>query len=181
MNDKPMPATPEEGYASVRDLIFDQVYKFHRRYGGDVDDLTGDAHVAFMRGHAASLKANVTAEQYPTEIRRWVWYRGMFDAMRVRLERKRNVKFSSTADQEDTYIAHTRTFSTDDFMDRLTPDGRIAASLVLTPPPEIEKCAAGKGGSPRNYKSTVRSYLRTMGWQNERINEAFEAIAGALV
>jgi len=135
--------------------------------------------VAFMRGHAASLEDAVTAEAYPTEIRRWVWYR-LFDAMRVRLERKRNVKFTSTADQEDVYTARTTGFDTDDFMSRLTPDAQIAAGLVLTPPPAIEKEASGKGGSPRNYKSTVRTYLRVQGWRNDRINEAFEEIAEAL-
>lgn len=176
-----MPDTVEEGYAAVKNLIFDQVHKFRRRYGGDPDDLVGEANVAFVKGHAALAAKATPAEAYPMEIRRWVWY-SLFDAMRVRLERKRKVQFSSTTDQEDVYAEQPKAvFDREEFVGGLTEDGRVAAELVLSPPEAVERVAMAKGGTPRNYKSTVRTYLRTeSGWSTDRVNAAFEEIMGAL-
>ncbi len=172
--------TAEEGYALTKNLIFDQVHKFCRRFGGDVDDLVGEAHVAFMVGHRAYVEGRGNSEIYSIEIRRCVWYK-LFDKMRVRLERKRRVKFTSTNDQEDAFAEPAKSaFNTTEFMGTLTPDARITTALVLDPPPEVVRVAEAKGGTPRNYKSTVRTHLQAAGWDTDRINAAFEEIAEAL-
>lgn len=186
MNDagtQEMPGTVEEGYDLVKGLIFDQVYKFCNRYGGDMDELVGEAHVAFMKGHKdiTRRKGDGRYGAYITEIRRWVWFE-LFDAMRVRLERERNVTFTSTTDTEDTYVEPSApTFDRDGFMHVLSEDGQLVAELVLNPPEAVETVAMAKGGTPRNYKSTVRAYLKNdVGWAADRINEAFAEIMGAL-
>ena len=87
------PTDPGDGYALVKNLIFDQVHKFRGRFGGEFDDLVGEAHVAFMKGHtqvltgATATGLPITAP-YATEIRRWVWYE-LFDAMRTRVRRQK--------------------------------------------------------------------------------------------
>lgn len=181
------PATVEAAYTAVSDLIFHQVYKFKRTYGGDIEDLMGEAHVAFMRGHRACEKGENTDPVYSTEIRRWVWYL-LFDALRVRLERKRKVKFSTTEGKEEVFAEpEVSTFDRDGFMATLSEDARYAAGLVLNTPPALDKVARGKGGSARNYKSTVREYLKApqlcpprLGWKQERVIAAFNEITEVL-
>ncbi len=173
-----IPATVEEGYDAVKNLIFDQVHKFRRKYGGDVDELVGEANIAFVRGHRSILEKGAK-DGYAVEIRRWVWW-DLFDAMRVRLERQRRVKFTSTDDTGDVYAVPTGgTWNREDFVCGLSEDGRYAVALALNPPAAIEKVAQEKGGTPRNYKSTVRQYLKDTGWSTDRINAAFEEIVTA--
>lgn len=172
--------TAEQGYAEVKGLIFDQVHKFRRRFGGDLDDLIGEAHVAFVQGHAAYYGGRANSPHYDTEIRRWVWYE-LFDAMRTRVDRKRRVKFTSTTDNEDSFVAVQGTFDTDAFMRRFGDDAQVVVRTALQPPPEVATVVAGKGGTPRNFRSTLRTYLKEeVGWPTDRINEAFAEVMEAL-
>ncbi len=183
METKQMPGTVEEGYETVKGLIFDQVYKFKRRYGGDMDDLVGEANLAFVRGHRACVAGENTDPSYSTEIRRWVWYT-LFDKMRVQRERKKNVVFISTNEVDGgttDYPEPTKgMFNRGEFLHWLTPDAAVVAGLALNPPPEVEKVAMAKGGSPRNFRSTVRAHLTGAGWTAVRINVAFEEVVGVL-
>jgi len=166
-------------YEDVSKMIYSQVHKFARRYGGDVEDLIGEAHLAYARGHKAYMDGGEKLQSrvpYHTVIRRWVWYE-MFDAMRVRVKRGKNVKVGLMGDTDKDYEARSTTFNKDEFYDGLTEDAATVARLVLEPPAEIEKTVVAKGGDPRNYKSTVRSYLADAGWSNARVSAAFEELA----
>lgn len=176
------PADAEAGYAEVHDLIFDQVYKFRRRFGGDFDDLLGEAHVAFMKGHNQYMGGTTPtgqpiAHSYATEIRRWVWYE-LFDAMRTRVARNARTPIVSLGEHDPAGPAAA--WDAADWAAELGQDARYAVGLVLDPPEEVAATAAAKGGAPRNYRSTVRAYLRAEGWPPARINDAFEEIRLAL-
>lgn len=177
-------ATPRdaaEGYEMVKDLIWQQVYKFQRAYGGDPEDLFGEAQVAFMRGHrryeeGVSPRGFVIDHSYSAEIRRWVWYE-LFDVMRTKARRNTRARMVPIGNRD---------FGTEpgsplqDLVDELGEDARYAAGLVLDPPDGLRATAEAKGGTPRNYRSTVRSHLRGEGWGTDRINKAFEEITNAL-
>lgn len=178
----PKPTTADQGYAMVRDLIFDQVYKFQRRYGGDRDDLAGEAHVAFMKGHQQYMRGTTPSgdaieHSYAVEIRRWVWFE-MFDAMRLRVDRKSRAKMMPLGDYDAP--SPELDFNVMDFVEDLSADARVAARMVLGPPAEVAATAAAKGGTPRNFRSTVRAYLADWGWKPARINAAFDEITEAL-
>jgi hypothetical protein len=175
------PATADEGYALVRDLIFHQVYKFRRRYGGEVDELMGEANLAFVRGHAQFQGGRRRNGQpisipYSIHIRYCIWFE-LFDAMRARLARKAKTRFVSL---ESCDPAARTDFDMMGFVDGLSADARYATQLVLDPPTSIATTAEAKGGEPRNYRSTVRTHLKHEGWETKRINAAFAEIQETL-
>lgn len=183
MTPETTPKNPEETYALVKNLIFDQVYKFHRQFGGDFDDLVGEAHEAFLithseyiTGHASSGRAY--RDNYATEIRRSVWY-CLFDAMRLRTRRQAAAPFCYIAEGQD-FAAHEHEFKYEQWIEDLSDDARFTVKLMLDPPEEIEAVAMVKGGQPRNYRSTVRDWLQQHGWNSERISRVFNEVKVAL-
>lgn len=173
------PATIDEGYETVKNLIYHQVHKFFERYGGDFDELLAEANLAFVQGHRQFIEdaaASKPTGTYHSTIRNWVWYE-MFEQMRTRLRRGSIVQISEFFD--DT--TKTNPWDTGIFVAELSNDARYAVMLVLDPPEEIKRVAEAKGGEPRNYRSTVRVHLEEdLGWKEGRIAAAFMEIREAL-
>lgn len=175
------PVSVEDGYEMVRDLIFYNVHKFTRMYGVEFDELIGDANELFVRGHqqyenGVTNTGVVITQSYQTKIRQWVWF-GLFDIMRSRLVHESREKLVPL---EDYDAPATDRFDANEFVDELSPDARLVADLVLNPPEAMLNVINGKGGTPRNYRSTVRTHLKRLGWSNDRINDAFEEITECL-
>lgn len=171
----------EEGYEIVSKLIFHQVHKFVRDYGGDFEDVLGEAHELFMKGHdhyVGGVRTNGVkiTHTYPTAIRRWIWY-GLFDSMRSRLKRKSIATFEPLNGHE---TKPGSPFYVMDFVSSLSHDGEYVTELVLNPSEELAMTVEAKGGTMCNYRSTVRSTLRNEGWSKKRINKAFSEITKAL-
>lgn len=180
---KTAPATAAEGYEITKKTIFKQVHKIMETYGGDFDDLLGEAHEFFMAGHARYTRGTRNSgapltHSYNTEIRRWVWY-GLFDTMRTRFNRRTNTPMVPLGDMD--FASHQRNeFHVGDVVAQLGPDARLCARLVLDTPEALEDVAEGKGGTACNYRSTVREYLKGGGWSPARINAAFDEIKNVL-
>ena len=177
------PTDPAEAYELVRGLIYDQVHKFRRRYGGEFDELLGQANLAFCLGHNQYITGQTATglpytAPFATDVRRCVWYQ-LFDIMRARLSRKAIAEETHIGDRD--FAAPTREFNAKEWQEELSADARVAAALVLHPPEAVTAEAEAKGGTPRNYRSTVRTHLATVhGWRNNRINKAFDEIREAL-
>ena len=174
-----VPEDINEAFALVEGLLFDQVHKFHLRYGGDRDDLIGEAHEAFMKGHAEFITGKTNGgkaikDPYATSIRRWIWFE-MFDRMRSRI--KANDATEAIGDR-DFALDTTEDFNVNDW--GLGEDALRVVKLLLEPPRSIRIPAERKGGSPRNYRSTLREWLTDRGWTATRINGAFAEIKHAL-
>ncbi len=177
-------ASIDSRYEEVRALIFKQVYRFASQYGGDVDDLAGEAHVHFMRGDRQFAKGETATgieikQPYHVVIKNHVWY-GLFDTMRTRARRHSKAAMVQ-AGPRDGRIADTHTFDARVLAIDSSDDARVVLGLVLDPPTEVQREAQAKGGEPRNVRSTVRSYLRAKGWTPERINATFEEIRKELI
>jgi len=173
---------PEAGYELVKNLIFHQVHKFRKRYGGDVEELICEANLSFMKGHLQFVsgkrkRGGEYITPYSTEIRYWVWF-GMFGKMRQRLKRQQKAPMVPWEDRDfvDTSV---NDFDLDEYIEDfdkpLSRDGRLIIELILDEPDDtVSQIAEGKGGQPRNYRSTVRQVLRKKYyWNTLRINEAF--------
>jgi hypothetical protein len=179
-----VPHDPNDAYELVRNLVFHQVHKFRRRYGGEFDELVCEANLAFVKGHAQfttgkTATGKTITDPYATEIRRWVWYE-MFDAMRTRLRRKAIAPMVAIKEGQE-FPDRLPEWDVSSWAAELGPDARLAVELVLNPPAPIENTAEAKGGEPRNYRSTVRAHLAAdLGWSTKRINAAFEEIRRAL-
>ena len=59
-------------------------------------------------------------------------------------------------------------------------DAKTVISLVLDSPAELMAMAEGKGGQPRNWRSTIRTHLQDIGWAASRIAASFEEIREAV-
>lgn len=184
------PETVEEGFDAVERLIYYQVHRFVQRYGGDFDELVGDAYEAFMKGHRDFVAGKTATGKpvtcaYPTVIKNWVWCE-LFDRMKVRLRRRNSAQIESPeifdpADPCDSFKRAELTKSFVERVDALGVDGTIATSLLLYPPPSIVIEFNEKGGTPRNLRSTVRAYLAAdLGWSAARITEAYADIKRVL-
>ncbi len=176
--------TIDERYEEVRALIYSQVNKFARQYGGDVDDLAGEAHVHFMQGDQTYTTGKTATgldidQPYHVVIKNHVWY-GLFDAMRTRV-RRHNMAAMQQAGETDVTLADRHEFNADIMAIDSSDDARLVLGLVLDPPAELHREAQAKGGEPRNVRSTVRAYLTRQGWTPERINTTFEEIRKELV
>lgn len=177
------PTDAGTAYETVRPLIFDQIYKFKARFGGDLDELEGEANLAFMKGHTQYIggtrpNGKPIENAYHVEIRRWVWFE-LFDAMRQRVDQKRRYG-TPEAVGDLAYTFEDTCFDAVAFARHLDDDARTVLQLVLDPPICVVVKAERKGGEPRNIRSTVRAWLRSAGWHAARINDAFEEIRSAL-
>jgi hypothetical protein len=176
-----VPQCPDVAYELVKNLVFDQVHKFHRMYGGDKDELAGTAGVAFVRGHAQFVTGHTKSgrpikEAYATKIRMAVWYT-MFDVMRARIAK--NDATEAIVDR-DFACEVPAIFDREDFEDGMGEDARRVVGLLLDPPSEVERVSEAKGGDPRNLRSTVRQYLVKESWSTDRINAAFNQVRNQL-
>lgn len=174
-----VPGDVNEAFALVENLLFDQVHKFHRRFGGDKDDLIGQANEAFVKGHAEFITGKTRTgrdikDPYATSIRRWIWF-SMFDIMRARI-----AKNDATEAIGERDFAHTDAERFDIEELCLGTDARKVVKLLIDAPRSVELPAERKGGTPRNYRSTVREWLTDRGWAPLRINAAFREIKNAL-
>ena len=174
-----VPEDVNEAFALVQDLMWDQVHKFHRRYGGDLDELSGQAGLAFAKGHAEFVSGTTNGGQpiqdpYATSIRRWVWF-FMMDKMRSRINK---TDPEEAILDRDFQAPQREVFDVEDL--GLSTDGRTVCLLMVEPPNSVAMPVARKGGTARNYRSVVREWLADRGWHTDRINAAFNEIKEAL-
>ena len=176
----PIPATAAEGWEDVEALVRATVWRFMGQYGGDFDELFGQAQVAFMQGDARYREGQGTggerwAHPYHTEIRRWVWFE-LFDRMRTEAERGERCRVSAEGE-----AVYNRTDGDWHRCRRLaaevSDDAAVVLGLVFDPPEALAATIRGRGGEGRNYRSCIREHLRTNEcWSAARINNAFEEI-----
>ncbi len=169
-------------YEDVRVCIDNTVGAFCHRYGGHLPDQRADADTIFMRAMAAYEKEY--PEEVPTTLfmegwmKRWVWYE-LLDIRRRELSRAS--KRSHVVDGLEMVPELSRSrFCLTDFMEELSEDAALVIQLTLDTPFSLAEVAHAKGGQPRNFRSSLRDYLREMSWSVGRINEAFEEIKKAL-
>jgi hypothetical protein len=167
-----VPKNLKIGYDLVKNLIFYQVHSFHRRYGGIVDDLIGEANLAFVKSHNQYItgkgKGGKIIYDYASYIKNDIWYR-LFDIMRLHIRRKHILKMTSIDDAIDIPDKNLDLFA-------LSRDARFVVALALDPPDYITSIAEAKGGENKNYRSTIRKFLHDQKWSSARIKRVFTEI-----
>lgn len=168
------PTTPEAGWAEVENLVRATAWRFGDRYGGDRDELFGEAQVAFLKGHYHYHDV-CPPHPYHTEIRRWVWFE-LFDAMRLRLEQRARTRVDVAGEAvyaapDDDHARFARLAC------EVSDDAAFVLGLVFAPPEGLGADIRGRGGEGRNYRACIRNYLRrACRWSSRRINTAFDEI-----
>ncbi len=161
----------EETYLEVENLIRKQVWGLVKTYGGDFDELMAEASYLFIAAY----------NDWPGDIpfTTWCgnWIRwALIDQLRVRISHQRHY----THVDDELIVKKTSDWRPADFIEELSEDASLVVQLVFETPAEIASVIACKGGQPRNYRSTIRSYLCSIGWTTRRITETFAEIGKAL-
>lgn len=97
---------------------------------------------------------------------------GLIDLLRKEVVRNR-----------DTYANHDQAvteahgqFDQEDILEDMSSDAKFLCDLVIDPPTDLKEIIVIKGGTPRNYRSSIKDHLRNIGWTASRIRESFSEI-----
>ena len=173
------PSEPmEKVWGEVEHLVTHICNLFRTKHGGDPEDLQDTAVQVFVDVYRSWREGEAPFTSFLSTC----IYRRLLDEKRknlrinpIRIDRG-SVKYGELEQSlqiEDT----SRTFNYSEFLEEMTEDARIVVKLVLETPPEISKIIEGKGGHPKNVRSTIRQYLLQLNWTYSRINESFSEIA----
>lgn len=179
-------AAAAECFHDVERLIHHTVNNFRRRFGGDYEELFGQAQIAYLLGFDAYCNGKNNSPVFETEIRRWVHYE-LFDRYRTetgfrRVGGKEGNQRRVVAEEEmGTFVDDYGAFDRMELEDELTADGRELLALVLDTPPALAAQAAGRGGNPNNWRACIKAWCRDhLGWTAERIADAWAEVQVAI-
>ena len=162
-------------YGNVKRMIYKLCLEHANRYGGNIDDLVSignEGYTKARRSHCEDQAAFVT----------WCWM-CVKQALGIELRRQINAARRGRTINIPTELwstVPTRVFNVENFSGLLGNDAIMVMKLVLDTPAEMEQAIQTKGGKPRNYRSTIKGYLRGIGWTAARITESFAEIKAVL-
>lgn len=182
-------AACEQTYRDVEQLIYHTVHRFHRRHGGDFEEQLSAARLIFMAAYNDHTAGKIHVP-FHTALVNYIWY-SLFDRYRTdtghrRITPRPGVTSLATAgldggayDPAD-YRANKAAADAgtiERILDGLSADAAICVRLVLEPTPDLEAAAESKGGTGRNWLSSLRGLLLGQGWTAERVTAAFREVA----
>lgn len=173
-----MPATLEKLYPEVERLLWDTVHKFHRRHGGDLDELHAEANYWLVRCYQ-SFDARGAFSTWMTSS---IWW----GLMKVNVRRaKHHRRYGMPLPEQ--LPAKVGEFDPLAFVEGLSEEARLVARLAIDPPKDIRTEANGAWGRVnkgedigKSMKRAIKKYLADIGWCTERIEAAFAEIGAAL-
>lgn len=165
-------------YDDVRGLIIDTACKFRDAYGGDLDELIGEAELIFVQRYRRREPGKGTFENW---IRYKIW-NGLLDE--ARKIAKRRVRAPMELADLDAVAAREPAppWALAEFLGALGEDAAYVAGLALDPPIDVRLSAAQRHGeqNPRSIRLAVAEFLKDMGWAAGRIAESFNEIREVL-
>jgi DNA-directed RNA polymerase specialized sigma24 family protein len=169
------PRTPmEETYEDVRMLIYHIANRFNARCGGDIEEQVAIGNLAFMSAYETWQPGKAT--KFSTYLSLIIWRKLHREFMKKKQQQARadmvHLGFDPTDDR--------RQFDIESLKDGLSCAGRYVLNLVTNPPVEVLETIQAKGGQARNISSTVKEYLRSLGWAQQQIMETWQEVGGTL-
>lgn len=168
-------------YKDVEYLIHHMCHLFQEKHGGDFDDLLDVANQVFMDAYKGFKEGAAPFTSYLSTC----IYRRLLDEKRKSM-RIKTISISNSGrkndyeeERGDIQIedkSSPKSSTLNDILDGLSEDAKVIVGLVLETPPEIAKIIEGKGGHPKNIRSTIRQHLTEMNWTYTRIAESFQEI-----
>lgn len=165
-------------YEGVRRLIHQQI---HRTVGNgavyDVDQAQSDANLAFCE---AWHTFNPEKGRFTTHVGFRVHVR-LLNEMRRNCRRRRHVLFSElTEDVSGGFHKHEVDPSLPPWVERLSNDGKALVKLALKQPKDVEWFIAERGSDGiSTVRSCLREFLLQLGWDAERVRNAFQEVKDA--
>lgn len=167
-----------ETYHDVENLVYKTVHDFIARYGGEFEELLGEAHYGFVIAYRDYTEGKTKFSYW---IRFVVW-KTLQERQRNQLRRRLPSVSLAAEEGQEGWEAETphSGFCLMEFLDELTEDAKIVARLAVDTPLGLSKQMVAKGGSGTARRHVLRNYLEGLGWTAERIKESFSEIAHVL-
>jgi DNA-directed RNA polymerase specialized sigma24 family protein len=165
----------ESAYDDVRALVYEQVYWFVRKFNFDFEEAESVAGLAYAKAY---VRYDRELSGMTTWVRKKVRY-ALFSALRDKID-ERKVKFDPVLWDE---IAEQQKacFDVQDWLSGLSEDARVMASLVFKTPMQIRALFIRSGGeSSALWRLGIRMFLKECGWEEDRIELAFQQVKEAL-
>jgi len=175
----------EQTYEDVLGEMKNVCGAYLRRYHGsfDFDDLMSVANEMYMKIYLDPVSK--TGTSFKQRLNTAIW-RKLSDIYGRESRRKMvsiDAKYSDVDVSLSSIVAdpNSKPFQLFEFADGMPEDCVKVLELVFQTPPELDKVIKGKGGEPMNWRSSIRAYLiDTVGWNIDRVRNAFDKIADAL-
>lgn len=170
----------DDTYEDVKKLISHIVTSFYRRYGGDWEEMFAESNVVFMHVYSVfdpsrgSFNA-VLGTSIENRLKDLLFHNARRKTWSLDVD-------SSTDDSSGKMVAADVparpdcTFNFEQFSEELSNDAVTVLKLIFQSPEDLAAMAEAKGGTPRNWRSTVRDYLAGLQWHANRIAESFSEI-----
>lgn len=167
----------DETWEDTKNLVYKIVYSYRRNHGGDLDEMIGLGHEAFMAAYKSWQpgKGMIFTSYLATCV-----LRRLMDNYRVGRRHRMPQAGPMAAMVPDTRGPITG-FDLAEFAANVSDDARRVIELTLETPAELAAIAAGKGGSPCNLRSSLRAWLIETGWTVQRVRDTFAEVGAALV
>ncbi len=171
-------------YEDTKGIVYDIVFKFWRKYGGELEELQSIGNEAFMDAYKAFDPSR--GNSFSTLLHFVVKHRLMDNFWTGR--RRRMSSLDNVGADGKTFASQVRDhrtvkpFNLSDFASEMSNDAQTVLQLIVESPQEIADLVVERGNMPRNWRSTVRQYLRKqLKWTADRVAESFDEIRGVLV
>ena len=171
--------TLKETYKDMEKLILKVTWRFQTRYGGEIDDLIGQANLLFIYAF------DEYDETKKTKLSTWLWHYiniGLWNY--VKTENHKNNHISIDDEEVNINPQTSDSFSVIELLDELERDTLLIIRLFLETPNELIASVLDDGKQMNHIQGFMRRRLRNrlkqMGWTLRRISEAFEKIKEAV-
>jgi DNA-directed RNA polymerase specialized sigma subunit len=161
-----------ETYEDMKNLIFDTTWKVQRTFGGDIDDLMGQANLLFIQAFDSydETKAKLTT---------WI-ASYITTGLRLYLTKERKQKYIIVDFREIEIAQAPNTFCITELIDEMEQDVHIIVQLFLETPKDVIISFLDEDNHMRHLqghlKRRIKNRLRQMQWNVKRIKKAFEEI-----
>lgn len=159
--------SPNEQYEGVRRFVYQVCFKFHRRYGGDLDEIISLAHYQYTQ---AVLKHDPTRAKFITYVGYIVWMK-LLDAHITAIQKLNGFRRNIGARLEA--IPSRTGFDLDRFVQELSDDAGHAIRLATS-------SRWPRNMAPKIRRKLTRHILRKQGWNDQRVVSAFTEVQEAL-
>lgn len=161
----------DETYQDVKRLIFKVCNDFMRRNGGDFEELVSTANEVYMDAHQTWKPGSAPFTHYLCIC---IYRRLIGDWKKGR--RLKVVSLTEPEGGQQQVVDRHREFGLSEFVEGLSDEAKYIVQLVFSPPEDLGKMIDRKGGKLLHYSSTIKSYLRDIGWSRAVIRDAWMEI-----